>query len=26
MSDCLPYYTDLYAQMKGAGAPVPAPA
>jgi 3beta-hydroxy-delta5-steroid dehydrogenase/steroid delta-isomerase len=26
MSDCLPYYTDLYAEMKGAGAPVPAPA
>ncbi|MCW2555924.1 MAG: 3-beta hydroxysteroid dehydrogenase/isomerase, partial [Mycobacterium sp.] len=26
MSDCLPYYTDLYAQMRGVGAPVPAPA
>ena len=26
MADCLPYYTDLYAQMKGAGLPVPAPA
>ncbi len=26
MADCLPYYTDLYAQMKGAGLPVPTPA
>jgi len=26
MADCLPYYVDLYAQLKGAGSPVPAPA
>ncbi len=26
MADCLPYYTDLYAEMKGAALPVPAPA
>ncbi|MBJ7337802.1 NAD-dependent epimerase/dehydratase family protein [Mycolicibacterium sp.] len=26
MADCLPYYVDLYAAMKGAGLPVPAPA
>ena len=26
MADCLPYYVDLYAQLKGAGLPVPAPA
>ncbi|MET0451682.1 MAG: NAD-dependent epimerase/dehydratase family protein [Mycobacterium sp.] len=26
MADCLPYYTELYAQLKGAGAAVPAPA
>jgi 3beta-hydroxy-delta5-steroid dehydrogenase/steroid delta-isomerase len=26
MADCLPYYTDLYAQLKGAAAPVPTPA
>jgi 3beta-hydroxy-delta5-steroid dehydrogenase/steroid delta-isomerase len=26
MADCLPYYTALYAQLKGAGVPVPAPA
>ena len=26
MADCLPYYTDLYAQLKGAAAPVPASA
>lgn len=24
MADCLPYYTELYARMKAAGAPVPA--
>jgi 3beta-hydroxy-delta5-steroid dehydrogenase/steroid delta-isomerase len=26
MAHCLPYYTGLYAQMKGAGSPAPAPA
>jgi 3beta-hydroxy-delta5-steroid dehydrogenase/steroid delta-isomerase len=26
MADCLPYYTDLYSEMKGAGSPVPTPA
>ncbi len=26
MADCLPYYTDLYATMKGASLPVPSPA
>jgi 3beta-hydroxy-delta5-steroid dehydrogenase/steroid delta-isomerase len=26
MADCLPYYTDLYAQMKAAGRTAPAPA
>jgi 3beta-hydroxy-delta5-steroid dehydrogenase/steroid delta-isomerase len=26
LADCLPYYTDLYATMKGAGSPVTAPA
>lgn len=26
MANCLPYYVDLYAQLKGAGSPVPAPA
>jgi len=26
MADCLPYYVDLYAQLKGASSPVPAPA
>jgi 3beta-hydroxy-Delta5-steroid dehydrogenase / steroid Delta-isomerase len=26
MADCLPYYTDLYAEMKAAGATAPAPA
>jgi 3beta-hydroxy-Delta5-steroid dehydrogenase / steroid Delta-isomerase len=26
MADCLPYYTDLFRQMKGAASPVPAPA
>jgi 3beta-hydroxy-delta5-steroid dehydrogenase/steroid delta-isomerase len=26
MADCLPYYTDLYAEMKAAGQTAPAPA
>jgi 3beta-hydroxy-delta5-steroid dehydrogenase/steroid delta-isomerase len=26
MAECLPYYTDLYAEMKTAGRTVPAPA
>jgi 3beta-hydroxy-delta5-steroid dehydrogenase/steroid delta-isomerase len=26
MAHCLPYYTGLYAQMKGAASPAPAPA